>query len=325
MKCLNKTISLVVFCSALLLSGCRYSKYDMPYAADSKISSFSMINYEGSSETVDSFASDLCVTDSDINTDSIQISQGTSAGIFDVYAKETLYSKNIHAQIYPASLTKIMTALVALKYGSHETILTASSNVKIKEYDAQVLGLNVGDQMTLDQALHCMLIYSANDVANLIADNVGGSIDNFVDMMNQEAVNIGATNTHFVNANGLNDDNHYTTAYDLYLIMNAASQYELFNEIISMPTYQTVYYDGAGNEKSVDIKSTNLYLNGNQTAPPGMTVIGGKTGTTNAAGHCLILLSRDIKSRPYFSIVMKTDSREDLYKYMNSLMGLANP
>lgn len=297
----------------------------MPYAADSKISSFSMINYEGSSDTVDSFASDICVTDADVNSGSIEISSGISAGIFDVYDKETLYSKNIHTQVYPASLTKIMTALVALKYSSPETILTASSNVKIKEYDAQVLGLEVGDQMTLDQALHCLLIYSANDVANLVAENVGGSIDAFVEMMNQEAVRIGATNTHFVNANGLSDENHYTTAYDLYLIMNEACQYELFNEIISMPSYQTVYYNGAGNEKSVDIKSTNLYLLGNQTSPAGITVIGGKTGTTNAAGHCLILLSRDIKSKPYYSIVMKTDSKENLYKYMNSLLSLANP
>lgn len=323
MKCTSKLPIALILCAAMLLCGCQYSKFDMPFTADSRIGGFSVIEYEGSGARVDSFASELCVVESDVLSDSVNISSGSSVGLYDIYDQSTLYSKNAHTQVYPASLTKIMTALVALKHGSIDSVLTASTNVKINEYDAQKMNLNVGDQMTLNQALHILLIYSANDVANLIAENVGGSMDHFVEMMNEEAVRLGATNTHFVNPNGLSDENHYTTAYDLYLIMNEACKYELFNEIIGMPSYETVYYDGAGNEKSISVKSTNLYIRGTENAPSGITVIGGKTGSTNAAGHCLILISRDIKSKPYISIVMKSESREELYKDMNSLLTLA--
>ena len=122
--------------------------------------------------------------------------------------------------MYPASLTKVMTALVALQNASPDTVLTATDSVKITESGAQLCGLKAGDTMTLDQALHILLMYSANDAAMLIAENIGGSVDHFVEMMNEEAQRLGATNTSFANPHGLSDDNHYTSAYDLYLIFN---------------------------------------------------------------------------------------------------------
>ena len=103
--------------------------------------------------------------------------------------------------------------------------------------------------MTLDQALHILLMYSANDAAMLIAENIGGSVDHFVEMMNEEAQRLGATNTSFANPHGLSDDNHYTSAYDLYLIFNEAIKYDSFNEIIHMTSYQTAYYDKDGKAK----------------------------------------------------------------------------
>ena len=103
--------------------------------------------------------------------------------------------------------------------------------------------------MTLDQALHILLMYSANDAAMLIAENVGGSVDHFVEMMNEEAMRLGATNTSFANPHGLSDDNHFTTAYDLYLIFNEAIKYDSFNEIIHMTSYQTTFYDKDGKAK----------------------------------------------------------------------------
>ena len=108
--------------------------------------------------------------------------------------------------------------------------------------------------MTLDQALHILLMYSANDVAMLIAENVGGTTERFIEMMNEEAKRLGATNTQFMNPHGLTQDGHYTTAYDLYLIFNEAVQYEAFSEIINMTNYQTTYYDKDGKAKSLSAR-----------------------------------------------------------------------
>ena len=142
-----------------------------------------------------------------------------------------------------------MTALVALENASLDQVLTATSAVNITESGAQLCGLKPGDTMTLDQALLILLVYSANDVAMLIAENIGGTTDHFIEMMNEEAKRLGATNTQFMNPHGLTQDGHYTTAYDLYLIFNEAIKYETFNEIIHMTNYQTTYYYSRSHHK----------------------------------------------------------------------------
>ena len=252
------------------------------------------------------------------------MSKVSGAALFDINNKETIYAKNVHDKLYPASLTKVMTALVALKHGSADMLLTASENVTNLEADAQTCGLKEGDQMTLAQALHILLINSANDVAIMVAEGIGGSVEEFAVLMNEEALALGATNTNFVNPHGLSDDNHYTTVYDLYLIMNEAIQYDLFNEIISMSSYNTVYHNEKGEAKELTVNNTNHYLQGEAQAPTGITVHGGKTGTTNAAGHCLVLISRDTSGNPYISVVLRADSRDDLYTQMTELLNQIN-
>ena len=232
--------------------------------------------------------------------------------------------KNAHERLYPASLTKVMTALVALQNASPDSVLTATDSVKITESGAQLCGLKAGDTMTLDQALHILLIYSANDAAMLIAENIGGSVDHFVEMMNEEAQRLGATNTSFANPHGLSDDNHYTSAYDLYLIFNEAIKYDSFNEIIHMTSYQTAYYDKDGKAKELTVNNTNRFLRGDFQAPENITVIGGKTGTTNAAGHCLILLSRDTSGAPYISVILNSSASDVLYPEMVQLLEQIN-
>lgn len=309
--------------SILLLTGCGQAAYDMPYTADSEISSFRIVSLEEERGTAVSFASDLCVVDTDLTADDISIT-ASAAGLFDLNKKNTLYAKNVHEKLYPASLTKVMTALVSLKYGSSDMMLTATTNVKALESGASVCGINPGDQMTLDQALHLLLINSANDAAVMIAEGIAGSVQAFADRMNEEALALGATNTHFVNPHGLPDDNHYTTAYDMYLIMNEAINYSLFNEIIHMDSYTTVYTDAKGASKEITVNSTNYFIQGTVQAPGGITVLGGKTGTTNAAGHCLILLSRDSSGNPYISVILRADSRDDLYAQMTDLLSKIN-
>lgn len=302
------------------LTGCGQAAYSLAYEPDAGISGFNIIG-KNNAETAGSFAEQLCVITADIMDDeNIDMSSAEAAILCDVNNSDVLYSKNAHERLNPASLTKIMTAIVALKYGSYDQVLTATDAVTISESGAQLCGLKPGDTMTLNQALHVLLLYSANDAAMLIAENIGGSVDQFVEMMNEEARALGATNTHFANPHGLTDEEHYTTAYDLYLIFNEAIKYDKFLEIIQMSSYETTYNDKNGDAKQLSVKSTNRFLTGDSKAPENVTVIGGKTGTTAAAGHCLILLARDFAGAPYIAIVMKTDATDELYDRMTDLL-----
>lgn len=321
MKCTNKIkrYECLLLLVPMLLTGCGAPAFTMPYDASGQVSSFKLVTIDDSKTAVP-FAKQLCVADGNISNSKISMGEVGAAALFDLQNLDTLYAENVNTQIHPASLTKIMTALVAMEYGSMDQVLTASENVIITEPGAQLCGLKPGDSMTLDQALRILLLNSANDAAILIAEGISGSVDAFVEQMNKEALRIGATNCHFLNPNGLTEDGHYVTAYDLYLIFNQALQYSLFNEIIQMPAYSTTYTDANGNEKSLEVKSTNQYIQGNVEMPQGITVIGGKTGTTNAAGHCLILLSKDNSGNSYISVVMNSSSTEDLYIEMTELL-----
>lgn len=321
MKCTNRKIkALALLLAVLCCTGCGKASYEMPYTASSEVSSFRIVNTEMSSDLADPFADSLCVVDTDISSEGVDMSRASGAALFDLNRNKTLYAKNVHEQLYPASLTKVLTALVAIKHGSIDMKLTASANVRNLESGAQVCGVKEGDQMTLDQALHLLLINSANDVAVMVAEGVGGSLEGFAELMNKEAKELGATNSNFVNPHGLPDDKHYTTVYDMYLIMNEAVKYQLFNEIIQMDSYTTVYYDKNGAEKEVSVKNTNAYIRGEAEPPGGVTVLGGKTGTTNAAGNCLVLISRDSSSNPYISIIMRSEGSEALYEQMTDLL-----
>lgn len=139
-------------------------------------------------------------------------------------------------------------------------------------------------------------------------------------MMNEEAARIGATNSHFVNPHGLHDEEHYTTVYDMYLIFQEALQYEEFKQIIAMDSYTTVYTNAEGTPCEDTVRSTIQYQTGNYTAPDNITVLGGKTGTTNAAGNCLILLVKDTSGNQYIAVIMRARERGVLYEKMNSLL-----
>nr|WP_300911532.1 serine hydrolase [uncultured Acetatifactor sp.] len=291
----------------------------MAYHVDYDVSSFNVVTRQ-ETRTALPFAANLCVAAGNVPSDTVDMSHAEAAGLFGLDERQVLYAQNIHERLHPASLTKVMTALVALKYGQLNQTLTASDVVNITEPGAVLCGLATGDTMTLDQALRILLVYSSNDVAMLIAENVGGSVERFVEMMNEEAARLGATNTHFMNPHGLTESEHYTTVYDLYLIFNEAVKNDTFNEIIHMSSYQTVFYDRDGREKAFDRQNSNQYLRGERQAPANVTVIGGKTGTTNAAGYCLMLLSRDENGRPYISIVLRAEGVEELYGEMTDLL-----
>ena len=270
----------------------------------------------------ESFAQKLCVS-SQGNVDCIknaQLEEGQKGLLFSLSNHKVLYANGIYDKVYPASITKIMTAMLALQSGKlNDTVTITQDNVTLED-GSQVCGFVAGDQVTLDQLLHCLLVYSGNDAASAIAEYVGGSTENFVQMMNNYAAKLGCTGTHFSNPHGLQDENHYTTPYDIYLMLNEAFTYPEFTEITELPSYTVTYTGSDGTEKSTTLTATDHYLTGEATAPKDVTILGGKTGTTEVAGNCLAILTQNAYGKTFVSIVMGADTKELLYQEMNSLL-----
>ncbi len=271
--------------------------------------------------TAQPFAGELCVADGDVNTERAALAS-YAAGLFDVEGQRTVYAKDIFSRRSPASITKVMTALVTLKYGNLDDVVTVTPIVRDIEYGSSVCDIKEGDVLSLRQLLYGMMIASGNDASMMIAEHVGGSVDNFVAMMNEEARAIGATGTHFTNPHGLTDPDHYTTVYDIYLMMNEALKYDIFQDIISRKNYYAEYTRTDGSAVAVTWESTNHYLLGSAQAPEQVVVYGGKTGTTDDAGACLTLLAKDLYGNPYISVILHSETKDTLYTEMTELLSL---
>ena len=268
------------------------------------------------------FARKLCVSaKGDVDCiNNADLGDGQKGLLFGLSNHKVLYAKGIYDKVYPASITKIMTAMLALQSGKlDDTVTITQDNVTLEE-GSQVCGFAAGDQVTLDQLLHCLLVYSGNDAASAIAEYVGGTTENFVQMMNAYAAKLGCTGTHFSNPHSLQDENHYTTPYDIYLMLNEAFTYPEFTEITELPSYTVTYTGSDGTEKSTTLTATDHYLTGEATAPKDVTILGGKTGTTATAGNCLAILTQNAYGKTFVSIVMGADTKELLYQEMNSLL-----
>ncbi len=267
------------------------------------------------------FAQKLCVGGKE-NTTAEGITEELSyaAGLFDLTNLTIPYARNIYEQVYPASTTKVLTAYVALKYGDLTAKATVSEAALQLEEGSSVSGLAVGDQIDLNQLLYGLILCSGNDAANVIAELVSGSTEEFVKRMNEEAKVLGATKSHFMNAHGLPDEQHYTCIYDLYLILEAAMQDERFRQILNTSSFTAEYVNSQGEPVTKEWETSNLYLKGEKEIPQGITVVGGKTGTTLDAGSCLVLYSETEAKRPYISIVMKASNKDELYQQMTELL-----
>lgn len=326
MKCINKkriagAVS-VLLTASFLLSGCgENTVLENAYDVYNTTSAYEM-DASVQEHTVSYFADNLCVAGTD-NVLSESVSDGISeaAGLFDTANHEVKFAKNIHERLYPASTTKILTAYIALKYGDLASTATVTEEELQLEEGSTTCGLSAGDVISLQELLYGLMLCSGNDAANVIADMISGSTEEFANLMNQEALALGATNSHFVNANGLHNEEHYTTVYDMYLIFNAAVQDERFLSLINTQNYTANFTNSAGEAITKEWSTTNKYLKGEEFVPEGVNVIGGKTGTTNDAGYCLVLYSKKGDEIPYISIVFKADSRDNLYHQMTELLG----
>ena len=306
--------SVLLAAAALSLSACgKKGGLEEAYSYEERSQ---LMSAHGGSELAPLFAEDLCVvTDSQDGDTSMNAEAGA---LFNVTDRSVVYSKNAFERLYPASTTKVMTAIIALEEGNLSDQVT--EDAVITEAGASLCGIKPGDVITMQDLLYGLMMPSGNDAANAIAVHMYGSIDAFADRMNVRARELGATGTHFMNPSGLTDENHYTTAYDLYLMFNEAMKLPLFREIIAEDSYTANYQNGAGEAVSKTWTVGNWYQKGERETPAGVSVLGGKTGTTQAAGYCLIMASNDSQDKEYISVVLKSDSRPSLYDNMTNII-----
>ena len=221
---------------------------------------------------------------------------GQAAVLVDLDAGRVLYGYNMDAERAPASLTKVMTVLLALeavdsgRVSLDEMIVAQDDCLEGLEDDSSTSGIAPGVVISMKDLLYCALLQSANEACNIIGRYIGGSISGFVDQMNRKAEQLGCQHTHFVNTNGLPAENHYSSAYDQYLIFAEAMKHPLFMEISNAASYSadcTAVNNGEpiGNSNAL-INITSIYSNGGRYLYEGAS--GGKTGYTRAAGYCLI-------------------------------------
>lgn len=265
---------------------------------------------------------DLCVSQNNISLEAYSEDTDVSAAaLYDVAGKKVLYSYSAHERIYPASVTKIMTALLALEHGDLSSEVTISSNAAASSFSiyAQVCGLREGDVWTLKDLVNALLLYSGNDTAVAIAEHIAGSEDAFVQLMNERAKSLMAYNTNFCNPHGLHEDKHYTTAYDIYLMFQECIKDETFVNIINQDSC-TVSFVRDGKQNKVTYNATNWYAQNKVAKPDNVDILGGKTGTTDEGGYCLVLLERDEQENNYISIVMGAPVKANLYRDMTSLI-----
>ncbi len=223
-----------------------------------------------------------------------------SAVLMDADTGQILYAKQEHQRKEPASLTKIITSIIAIEYGNPNEIVTIDKKAA-NIYVGQQIRLKQGEKITLGNLIKAALIYSANDSTVAIARHISGSEDRFIQLMNAKALLLGARNTKFANTNGYHNPNHYTTAYDLALITRYALNNKEFSDIVKTPQ-ETIYWSDS--DRKMEVKNTNRLVRNNSY--PG--IIGVKTGSTIRAGKCLIAAASK-GERTLIAVILHSSNR----------------
>ncbi len=224
--------------------------------------------------------------------------QARSAVLMEFRNGQVLYAKEAHRRLPPASLTKVMTALLVLEHADLDEVVVASKNAV--NTPSSSIHLQEGEQMTVRDLLYALMLRSANDAAVALAEHVSGSVEKFVQKMNERAKAIGAKNTHFVNPHGLHDPKHLSTAYDLALIARAAMENPLFCEIVCQRSY---VLERSHNKQDLLVESRAKFLDLYEGAE------GIKTGYTRPAGFCFVG-SASRNGRRLIAVVLNSPQRE---------------
>lgn len=242
----------------------------------------------------------FCVPVQALALDDPQI-QGTAALLVEPETGTVLYEKNADEQRYPASMTKIMTALVVLEHAQlTDQVTMTDADFAGLPVDSSMAGFVPGETLTVEQLLYGLLLPSGNEASYALARYVGGgSVDVFIQMMNDKAAELGCEHTHFVNPCGLHDPNHYTTARDMYRIMSAAMEDETFAKIVATPVYNM---PATNLQQAREIENSNELLDTESSAYLA-SATGVKSGNTYEAGRCLAA-SAETDNMTLYSVVM---------------------
>ena len=240
--------------------------------------------------------------------------------LIDAQTGDVLCEKNSRETLYPASTTKIMTAILALELGDLDEMMTASqSAIDAIGYNGSNIGIIPGEKIRMENLLQAMLISSANEAANIIAENISGSMEEFVELMNKRAKELGTVETHFANPSGIHDTMHFTTAADLACISRYAMTLPKFREIVGTHSFTMP----ATNKHSKWPELTNsnkLMLNNTSDL---YEINGIKTGFTGPAGNCLISSARNEDGMELIAVVMgvkNENAAENVRKYSKELL-----
>ena len=253
-------------------------------------------------------------------TDNIDV-DSKAALMIEVNTGKVIYEKNAKEKLYPASVTKILTAILVIENCKLDDVAIVSENAISSVPDGYVIApLFNGEQMTIEDLLYALMLKSSNDAAYVLAEHVGGSIDGFSKMMNEKARELGCENTNFVNPNGIHNENHYTTAYDLYLISKYAMQNETFVKIVSTYKY-TLSATNKYSKRDRVMQNTNNYVNPNSKYY-NSSVKGIKTGTTLQAGNCLIT-NIEMEGFDYIIVVLGADTSDAKFYETQKMMEYA--
>lgn len=234
--------------------------------------------------------------------------------LMEAQTGKVIYEKNGYEKMYPASTTKIMTAILALENCNLTDIATASYEalftVPVGYSNANI---QVGEELTINQLLHVLLINSANEAANILAEHIAGSIDSFATMMNTKAEEIGCLNTHFVNANGVHDKDHYTTAYDLALMGRYAMKNETFRKIVTTTFYTLPATNKYATNDRVFATTNDLIKKNDSDRVDNYYykyATGIKTGYTNAAKNCIVASAKK-DNIEYIVVILGAETTEN--------------
>ena len=215
-----------------------------------------------------------------------------AALLMDLSTGKILYEKNINEKMYPASLTKVLTAIVILENCDLNELATVSYEAVMTLSSGYVTAnLQLGEQLTVEQLLYVLMVGSSNDAAIVLAEHLSGSVEEFSKLMNEKAKEIGCSNSNFVNPNGVHNENHYSTAYDLALLGKYAMQNEMFRKLVSTTSYQLPATEKYEKTDRIFRTTNNLLLINNNNRADNYYykyATGIKTGFTTPAGNCLI-------------------------------------
>ncbi|MEG2118533.1 MAG: hypothetical protein RRY76_04935 [Clostridia bacterium] len=244
--------------------------------------------------------------------------------LFDINAEKFIYSRNLHKKCYPASITKLLTALTACDYLKKNDVITVGNEIDLVGEGSSLSFLKKGYKLTFDQLMDAMLLASGNDSAYVMAVAAGrvasGKLDSdvksafacFISLMNKKAVEIGCAETNFTNPDGYHDWNHYTSVYDLAIISKCALNVSLISESAAKKISNCKLVSG----EQVSWKSTNEFLNDYKYAT------GLKTGTTNEAGFCLSA-SADYQGRKLVVIIIGAEDNDKRFSYASQILNFA--